>query len=74
MLLGVQLDDQVLLDGQIDVLAGGHLHHGAFSAFLSRSSHLAPEQWGASPPVRRLNLTEERLDSLTSITSPALTR
>ena len=29
---------------------------------------------GASSPVRRLNLTEERLFSRTSITSPALTR
>ncbi len=41
-----------------------------FRAFLSRSSHVGTVTMGASSPVRRLNATEERLLSLTSITSP----
>ena len=45
-----------------------------FRVFFSRSSHWGTMTTTASSPVRRLNLTEERLDSLTSITSPALTR
>ena len=34
LLLGVQLDDEVFLDGHINVLAGGQLSHGALEGVL----------------------------------------
>ena len=74
MLLGVQLDDQVLLDGQIDVLAGGHLHHGALQRVLVPLQPLGHQNGGGVLAGQALELGGGGLDSLTSITSPALTR
>ncbi|EJW98519.1 hypothetical protein EVA_13375 [gut metagenome] len=44
-----------------------------FRALFSRLSHLGRVTTGASSPSKPLNLTEERLFSRTSITSPGLT-
>ena len=64
-LLGVQLDDQMLLHGDVDVLPGGQAGDVTYGKLRRKM--------GASWPVRRLNTSEERLFSATSTTSPAFT-
>ena len=73
MLLGVQLDDQVLLDGQIDVLRGGILSPVPLRAHSVLPSHLG-NRTGGVLTGQALELDGGAAESSTSITSPAFTR
>jgi hypothetical protein len=76
-LLGVQLDDEVLLDGKIDVLPLGHLLD--LDLEPRSSACRSPATWGRVTRDRvglqgALELGGERLPSFTSMTSPGFTR